>query len=327
MRRRTFASAVLACAVVSPLPSLAQTNRPRRVAALMATRADALNRQRLDPFLHGLRQLGWEEGRNITIEVHWGDGDAMRITALVQQLVSQQPDIILANGATVLAHLHAATSTLPVVFANTADPVEAGIVQSLARPGGNITGFTNFEQAMSPKWLEILKEIAPATARVVMLHNPENFAWRHALPLLRSVAPGLGIELIEAPVKGASEIRHILAAQSTRSDTGLLAYPEATTNSHRELIVGQANALRLPAIYAYREFCQIGGLISYGVDVLDIFRRSASYVDRILRGAAPADLPIQAPTNFQLVINLKTARALGIEVPPMLLARADEVIE
>ena len=328
MRRRQLIGGATVSLLGWPLVARAQqTTRPRRIAMVMGVRDDDVSRQRIKSFVDGLRQLGWEEGRNVGIDIHWADGDPQRIKALAQEVVEHSPDIVLANGVAAVARLKAATQRIPVVFASAADPVEAGLAESMARPGGNITGFTNFEHAISAKWLELMKEVAPRVVRVVLLYNPEHFAWRRAVPLMRSVAPRLGVELAEAPIANAHDIRQTIAAQAGRTDTGVLAFPEATTNSHRDLIVAEANANALPSIYAYREFCRAGGLVSYGVDVLDLFRRAAGYVDRILRGESPAELPIQAPTRFELVLNLKTAKALGLEVPMTLLVRADEVIE
>ncbi len=278
---------------------------------------------RLVALREGLQRLGWREGYNIRIDYRFAAGDPERARSSAVELVSLGPDVILANGTAILSALRQATQSIPIVFVLVPDPVGDGFVASLARPGGNLTGITNFEFPMGGKWVEFLKEMAPHLSHVALIFNPETAPYaRH---FLQSVAVGAEATLV--PVRNDSEIERALETVAGQSNSGLIIVPDLFTSGHRELIVALAARHRLPAIYPFRFFVAHGGLLSYGVDTLDLFRRSASFIDRILKGDKPNDLPVQAPTKFELVINLKTAKALGLEVPQLLLARADEVIE
>jgi putative ABC transport system substrate-binding protein len=278
-------------------------------------------------FLQGLQELGWTVGRNTQIEYRWAAGDANRIRRYATELVALAPDVILASGGFGVEPLQQATRTVPIVFVNVTDPVGAGFVDSLARPGGNATGFLLVEYGTSAKWLELLKQIAPRVTRVAVLRDPATASGTGQLGAIQSVAPSFGVELRPADVRDAGQIERTIAAFAREPNGGLIAIAGALANVHRDLIIGLAARHRLPAVYAYRHFVTGGGLISYGPDTIDQFRRAAGYVDRILKGEKPADLPVQAPTKYDLVINLKTAKAMGLTVPPSLLARADEVIE
>jgi putative ABC transport system substrate-binding protein len=266
-------------------------------------------------------------GRNAQIDIRWGMGDAERIRRSVTELVALAPDVILANTFPIVVALQQATRTVPIVFAGTIDPVGAGLVASLARPGGNTTGFSGFEYGMSVKWLELLKQIMPGMTRVAVLRDSLTAVGIGQLAAIQGVAPSFGVELSPLVVRDAGEVEPAIAAFARGSNGGLIVTIGTLAQAHRDLIITLAARHKLPAVYFQRQFATEGGLISYGPNLLDQHRRAAGYVDRILRGEKPADLPVQAPTKYELVINLTTARALGIEVPPPLLARADEVIE
>jgi putative ABC transport system substrate-binding protein len=274
-----------------------------------------------------LQQLGWTVGRNVRIDYRWAAGDAERIRRYAVELVALAPDVILAAGGAVVAPLLQATRTVPIVFAQTPDPVGAGFVASLARPGGNATGFTIFEFGISAKWLELLKQVAPAVTRVAVIRDPFIYEGMGQFGALQAVAPSFGVEVNPINVRDASEIEHAVSAFARASNGGLIVTGSALAVVHRDLIIAHAARHRLPAVYPVRFFATGGGLISYGPDSIDPYRRAAGYVDRILKGEKPADLPVQAPTKYELVVNLKTANTLGLNVPPTLLARADEVIE
>jgi putative tryptophan/tyrosine transport system substrate-binding protein len=300
----------------------------RRIAVLSSLAADDPETQaRHAAFLQGLQQWGWTSGRNVQIDYRWGAGDADRFRKYAAELVALAPDVILATGTPVTAALLQATRTVPIVFAMAPDPVANGFVASLAQPGGNVTGFTTFDYATSPKWLELLKEIAPHVKQVMVLRDPTIASGIGQLAAILGVASAFGVELRPIGVRDAGEIERAVTAFARSLNGGLIATAGSGTARHRDLIIALAARHRLPAIYFDRPFVATGGLISYGPDMNDQFRRAAGYVDRILKGEKPADLPVQAPTKYELVINLKTARALGLEVPPTLLARADEAIE
>jgi putative ABC transport system substrate-binding protein len=288
---------------------------------------DPEGRERMAAFLQSLQQLGWSDGRNVKIEYRWGANDAERIKKFAAELVTLAPDVILTGGSLSVAVVQQATRTVPVVFGNVIDPVGAGFVETLARPGGNITGFTVFEYGISPKWLELLKQIAPHVTRAAVLRDPTVASGIGQLGAIQGTAPSLGLELRPMDVRDASEIERAIAAFARTSNGGLIVTASAVATSHRDLIVKLAARHRLPAVYPARFFVTSGGLISYGPDRNDQYRGAASYVDRILKGEKPADLPVQAPTKYELAINLKTAKALGLTVPPTLLAQANEVIE
>jgi putative ABC transport system substrate-binding protein len=326
-RRREFIT-LIGGAALSPLAARAQQpERMRRIGVLMPTANDAEGQARIAAFQRGLAELGWIDGRNVRIDYRWSSADSERMRAFATDLVALAPDVILANGSTPVAALRGATSRIPIVFTQVADPVGSGLVENLARPGANITGFTNFEYAMAGKWLGALKEIAPRVTRVGVLSSPQNPNWRPFMRATETLSAVSGLALSMAPARDAGEIERALAALAGEPDTGLIVLPDPVTGVNREQIVALAAHHRLPAAYPFRFFTVAGGLLSYGIDPAAQFREAASYVDRILRGMRPGDLPVQAPTKFELVINLKTAKALGLTVPPTLLSVADEVIE
>jgi putative ABC transport system substrate-binding protein len=328
MRRREFITLIGSAAVV-PLVARAQPSESmRRVGVLMSTAADDREGQaRIAAFRQGLQKLGWTEGQNVRLDIRWGGGDADLDRRFAAELVALTPDVILATASSTVAALQGATRTVPVVFAHAVDPVAAGFVDSLARPGGNATGFVLFEYGISAKWLELLKEIAPSVTRAGVLPDPAMAAGTGQFGALQSVAPSFGVELSPVNVRDAGEIERVVTAFARSSNGGLIVTASPLATLHRDLIVALAARHKLCAVYNLRLFVTAGGLISYGSDVPDLLRRAAGYVDRILKGEKPADLPVQAPTKFEMVVNIKTARALGITVPPSLLARADEVIE
>ena len=298
----------------------------RRVGALIPLAADdpeALGR--ITAFVQGLQQLGWTDGRNVRIDARWAAGNADNFRKYAAELVALAPDAILATSTPAVLALQQATHTVPIVFVQVIDPVGAGMVASLARPGGNITGFMSFEYGMSGKWVELLKEIAPGVRRVAVLRDLTIGIAQFAA--IQAVAPSLGMELSVIGVRDADEIESAVTTFARSPNGGLIVTASTSAITHRELISTLAARHRLPAVYSFRYFVTAGGLISYGPDSIDPYRRAASYVDRILKGEKPADLPVQNPTKYELVINLKTAKALGLDVPPTLLARADEVIE
>ena len=299
----------------------------RRIGVLMNLAADDPDGQRrLTAFVQALQQLGWTDGSNVRIDYRWGAGDSDRFRQFAAELVALTPDVLLGGGIVVPA-LQQATRSVPIVFVGVPDPVGAGFVDSLARPGGNATGFTFYEYGISGKWLELLKEIAPRVTRVAVLRDAASPSGTGQLGALQSVAPSFGVELNPVSLREAADIGRAVTAFARESNRGLIVVGSTRAAVHRELIISLAARHRLPAVYPFRYFAAQGGLISYGPDPIDQYRRAADYVDRILKGEKPADLPVQAPTKYELVINLKTAKALGIVMPPSLLARADEVIE
>src|SRR5262245_24644657 len=300
----------------------------RRIGVLLpAAPDDAEFQSWVGAFLQGLAQLGWLTGRNVRVETRWTKFDAEQTRKYAAELVALAPDVILATGTSTVGPLLRLTRTVPIVFPLAADPVAAGLVQSLARPGGNATGFMSFEIGVSTKWLELLKEIAPGVKRAAVLRTLTTAAGPGQFGAIQAMAPSLGIELRPIDTDDAGEIEHAVGVFASEPNSGLIAATGGGVLQHRELIVALAARHHLPAIYAYRSHVMSGGLMSYALDNLDQYRRAAGYVDRILRGEKPADLPVQAPTKYELVINLKTAKTLGLEVPPTLLARANEVIE
>jgi ABC-type uncharacterized transport system substrate-binding protein len=329
LKRREFITLLGGTAATWPLAARAQQGeRMRRIGVLMNLAADDADGQaRMAAFLQGLAQLGWSEGRNLRIDTRWGEGDADRARRYAAELVALAPDVILASGGSVLAPLLQATRAVPIVFTIVADPVGAGFVNSLARPGGNITGFTGFDYSLSGKWLELLKQIAPGVTRAAVIRDPAIAAGIGQWGAIHTAAPAIGVEVSPVNVRDAGEIEHAVAAFARSANGGLIVTGSALAFVHRDLIVALAARHKLPAVYWDRAPVVSGGLISYAPDSIDQYRRAAGYVDRILKGEKPADLPVQAPTKYELVINLKTAKALGLDVPPMVLARADEVIE
>ena len=327
MKRRKFIT-LLGGAAAWPLTARAQQpNRMRRIGVFMNLASDdAEGQARNAAFLQGLQEAGWAVGRNVRIEYRWGAGDPELFRRYAAELVALAPDVILASGASMYA-LQQVTREVPIVFVQVPDPVGAGIVLSMARPGRNATGFTPFEYGVSAKWLELLKEIAPRVTRAAVVRDPAIPTGTGQLGAIQSVAPSFGVDLSPVDVRDVREIEGTVAAFARGSNGGLIVTASALAVVHREVIITLATRYKLPAVFFLRSFVTDGGLISYGPDSMDQFRRAAGYVDRILKGEKPADLPVQAPTKYELVINLKTAKALGLEVPPTLLARADEVIE
>ena len=331
MKRRAFIAALGAAAssVSWPLAARAQEREPmRRIGALMTLAADdAVAQARNAAFLQGLERSGWTVGRNLRIEYRWAAGNADDQRKHAAELVALAPDVILASGGSVVGPLLQETRTVPLVFTQTPDPVAAGFVTSLARPGGNATGFTQVEYGTGAKWLELLKQVAPRVTRAVVLRDPAIPEGIGQFAVIQSVAPSLGIEVSPVDIRDAGEIARAVTEFARSANGGLIVTSSGLANVHRDLIITLAARHRLPAVYSFRFFVSAGGLASYGSDSIDPHRSAAGYVDRILRGEKPSDLPVQAPTKYELVINLKTAKALGLTVPTSVLARADEVIE
>jgi putative ABC transport system substrate-binding protein len=328
MNRRACMAA-LGGAVVWPLAVRAQQGeRVRRIGVLTNLAADDPEAQaRIGAFLQGLQEFGWAVGRNVRIDYRWGGGNADRTRRSASELVALTPDVILTSGSTAVAPLLQVTRSVPIVFSQVPDPVGAGFVKTLARPGGNATGFITFEYGLSGKWLELLKLIAPSVTRAAVLRDATQSAGIGQWGAIQAVAPSLRVEVSPVNVNDPSEIERDVANFARSLNSGLIVSSSPSAFLHRDLIITLANRHQLPAVYYQRVFAADGGLISYGPDFVDQYRRAAGYVDRILKGEKPADLPVQAPTRYELVINLKTARALGLDIPATLLARADEVIE
>ena len=300
----------------------------RRIGVLVGSvETDLESQARVAAFERGLQTLGWIAGRNVHLDYRFGSADSELIQKYAAELVGMMPDVILANSPQVLRALSQRTSTIPIVFALIVDPVGEGFIKSLAQPGGNITGFTSFEYPLSGKWLELLKEIAPSVRQVLAINHSENVTGAGYLRALEGAGSATGVKLIAAQVRDAAEIEQAIATMARQSNGGLIMLPSALAQVNREMITKVTAQHRLPAVYPFRYFVATGGLMSYGVDTVDVFLRSASYIDRVLKGEKPAALAVQQPTKFELTINLKTAKALGLTVPPTLLARADEVIE
>jgi putative tryptophan/tyrosine transport system substrate-binding protein len=331
MKRREFITLLGSAAAAWPLAARAQQGEQmRRIGLLVGATGehDPQSQARIMAFRHGLEALGWIEGRNVRIDYRFAGGDDNQIQTYAAELVNSAPDLIVANSSPVVAALKRATHTVPIVFAVVSDPVGQGFVASMAHPTGNITGFTLIEFEMVGKWMELLKEMAPGIRRTTLLFNPVTAPYYPSfLRQLEAVSTTLATELVAAPVEDKADIEPAMAAVAREPNSGLITGADPFIFSNRALVMNLAERYQLPAIYQFRLFAAEGGLMSYGPDPNDIFRRSASYVDRILKGAKPADLPVQQPTKFELAINLKAAKALGLEIPPTLLARADEVIE
>jgi putative tryptophan/tyrosine transport system substrate-binding protein len=328
MARRDFITLLGGAVAAWPLAARAQqADRIRRIGVLVPQDQDSpVAQARVGALLQELRQLGWT-GRNARIDIHWAGTDAENIRKHAAELATLAPDVILANGSVVVAPLLQLTRTVPIVFVVVPDPVGAGFVDSLARPGGNATGFVQFEYGLSGKWLELLKELAPRVIRAAVLRDAAIPAGTGQFGAIQSVAPSVGVEVSPVNIRDAGEIERAVAAFARSANGGMIVTGSALAQLHRNLIITLAARHKLPAVYFERFFVTAGGLISYGPDLVDQYRRAAVYVDRILKGEKPADLPVQAPTKYELVINLKTAKALSLEIPPTLLARADEVIE
>jgi putative ABC transport system substrate-binding protein len=328
VRRREFIAG-LGGAAAWPLTAQAQQpDSVRHIGVLMTTAADdPAGQARIAAFLQGLQQLGWSVGRNVQIDTRWAAGDADRIRTYAAELVALAPDVVLATGSATVGPLLQATRTVPIVFAYVPDPVGAGFVDSLARPGGNATGFTPFEYSMSGKWLELLKEITPSLTRAAVIRDPAISTGLGQFAAIQAVASSVGVAVSAVNVRDTGEIDRAVTAFARSSNGGLIVTGSALAVLHSDLIIALAARHKLPAIYFERQFVPRGGLISYGPDIVDQYRRAAGYVDRILKGEKPADLPVQASSKYELTLNLKTAKALGLDVPHSLLARADEVIE
>ena len=328
MTRREFITLLGGAAAGWPIAARAQQREMRRIGVLMGLASDDPEGQaRLAAFAQGLQQSGWTVGQNVRVDYRWSGGNADNMRKYAAELVALAPDVILAHSSQAVAPLLQATRTVPIVFTAVTDPVGAGYVDSLARPGGNATGFLVWEYSIAGKWLELLKEIAPGVTRAAVLRESAIAAGPALFGVIQAAAPSLGVELRPVDVRDAGEIERAITAFAQGANGGLIVTGSPLAAVHRDLIVTLAARHKLPAVYFGRHFVTVGGLISYGPDFVDQHRRAAGYVDRILKGEKPADLPVQAPTKYELVINLKTAKALGLEIPPTLLARADEVIE
>jgi ABC-type uncharacterized transport system substrate-binding protein len=330
MRRRDFMTLVGGAATALPLAARAQSEEMRRICVLMGfAESDPAQKTLIAAFNDGLKELGWQEGRNIRIDYRWGAGDAEKIGIFARLFVQQRPDVIVGHTTPVVAALKTQTSRIPIVFIQVSDPIGSHFVSNFAHPGGNITGFTNLEASITAKLMELLKEIVPRISRVAVMFNPATSpeGGSYFLRPVEAAAPLLKIKLTAAPVHNPAEIDSVITALSHEPDAGLIVMPDIFIMAHRQQIIALAEQYRLPAVYAYRLFPASGGLVSYGTDLADLFRRSASYVDRILKGEQPANLPVQMPVKFELVVNLRTARTFGLDIPMSVQERADEVIE
>ncbi len=328
MRRREFIMLIGGAAAWPFAARAQQSERVPRIGVLMPyIESDREGQGNVSAFREGLQKLGWVEGRNIRIDIRWAALDAGTVQRFAEELVALQPKLILSTSTAATAALLQQTRTIPIVFANIGDPVGSGFVESFQRPGGNATGFIPMEGSVAGKWLELLKEIAPRVNRVAFLFNPAMAPFEHFLNPLRAAAKSIAVDVVAAPVRDNSELELAIAVQAREPNGGLVFMPDAFNLAHRKEITLLAARYRLPAVYPFRVFAEQGGLLSYGNDRIDNFRSAANYADRILKGEKPANLPVQAPTKYEMVINLKTAKALGLTVPPTLLTQADEVIE
>jgi putative ABC transport system substrate-binding protein len=328
MKRREFIT-LLGGAAAWPVAARAQQpGRMRRVGVFMRlSESDPVTKGYLATFAQGLAPLGWSQSRNLQLILRFSGGDDTRANAAAADLVRQNPEVVVSHGTETSRIMQQHTRTIPIVFTTVTDPVGSGLVESLARPGGNTTGFTNFEFSMAGKWLELLKEVAPAVKNIAILYNPKNAGMPGQLRAIALAAPALGLQVTEAKVSDSGDIERAINALAQTPNAGFLVLPENLVVSNRDLIVGMAARHRLPSVYSDRFNIKSGGLLSYGADTDDLYRRAASYIDRILRGEKPSDLPVQQPTKFELVVNLKTAKAMGLTIPEAFLLRADEVIE
>ena len=329
MRRRDFIAGLGGAAVMGPRGALGQQGeRVRRIGFLLSQSSDNEEaKQRLGAIRDGLQKLGWSEGRNLVIEARYANGSAQRMQALAAELVKAEPDVLFASATASLAALHNSTQSIPIVFAQVTDPVGAGFAKTLARPGGNITGFTQHDFSIGVKWLELLKELSPKTDHVGVIYDPQNPATAGYLSVIKIAAKKFEVQLSEHPVRDPAEIEVAIVSVATTPNSGLVILPGPVPSIHRAALITLANKLLLPAVYPFRYWTVAGGLAFYGIDNIELHRQAASYLDRIFKGEKPGDLPIQNATTFQLVINLKTAKLLGINPPNSVLARTDEVIE
>jgi putative ABC transport system substrate-binding protein len=328
MRRREFICFIGGAAAWPLVARAQQSPGLRRIGILLhGVQTDPLWQKRLAAFREELEGLGWLEDRNLHIELRYSANDYDRLPRLAHEIVALNPDVIFTNTTPAIKALQQETDTIPLIFVEVSDPIGAGVVASLARPGGNVSGFLFYEDSILGKWLGMLKEIAPHLTRAALLGNPKGFPYGYFLRTAGVIAPSLGIEVVPAPVANADEIEQSIQSFARVPNGGLLAPNDSTVEANRDLVIALAARHRLPAVYAFRDFVTAGGLMYYGTDLIAQFRRAASYVDRILRGAKPSDLPVEAPTKYETVVNLKAAKAIGLDVPPSLLVRADEVIE
>jgi putative ABC transport system substrate-binding protein len=330
MRRRDFIQGIAGSVAAWPLAARAQQpERVRRLGVLTSGpgEADAEGQARVRALRQGLSELGWVEARNLEIDYRWGAADAARMRIYAAELVTSNPDVIFAAPSFALAEVQRLTRTIPIVFAQISDPVGAGFVASLSHPGGNIAGFALYEFAVGAKWLELLKQIAPAMTRVIIIYDPTTPSATGFLPLIEAASRSFGVDVFTHSVHDSNEIERYINAFAAEPNGGLIAIPSSLISVKRDLIISLANQHHLPSVSAFRYYAASGGLASYGVDNVDLYRRAASYVDRILKGEKPADLPVQEATKFELVINQKAAKTLGLAIPQSLLASADEVIE
>jgi putative ABC transport system substrate-binding protein len=328
VRRRQFI-ALIGSAATWPRVARAQLpEQMRRIGILLhGVQTDPLWQKRLAAFREGLEGLGWLENRNVRIQLRYSANDYDRLPRLAHEIVALNPEVIFTNTTPAIKALQQETDTIPLIFVEVSDPIGAGVVASLARPGGNISGFLFYEDSILGKWLGMLKEIAPHLTRAALLGNPKGFPYGYFLRTAKIIAPSLGMEVVPAPVANADEIEQAIESFARVPNGGLLAPNDSTVEANRDLVIALAARHRLPAVYAFRDFVTAGGLMYYGTDLIAQFRRAASYIDRVLHGANPADLPVEAPTKYETVLNLRTAKALGFQVPSTLLVRADEVIE
>jgi putative ABC transport system substrate-binding protein len=328
MQRREFITLIGGAATAWPLAARAQSGPLRRIGVLVGlTEDDPQTKTRLAGFRQGLERRGWSEGRNLRIDYRFAAGSSDQYQLLAKELIALQPDAILAHSTPVAAALQRESREIPIVFVSVSDPIGSGLVASLARPGGNLTGALFYEESITGKWLAMLKEIAPRLARVALIANPKATAYDYFLRLAKATAQSLAIELVPSPVETAADIERAIVSFGRVPDGGLVLPPDNTTTTHRDLIIELAARHRLPTVYSASFFVEAGGLMSYGTDQVDMFRLAGSYVDRILRGDKPAELPVQAPTKYETAVNLKTAKELGLTVPPGLLVAADQVVE
>jgi len=328
MRRREFILFIGNAVAVWPVMARAQREPIRRIGVLMnIAENDPQSVVRVSALVRGLEELGWIVGRNVQIDYRWAAGDANLYRKYAPELVALAPDVIVVVGGTAVSELQRVTRTIPIVFVGTTDPVNRGLIASMARPGGNTTGFIEYEFGMSGKWLELVKQIAPSLSRVIVIRDPSESSGIGQLTAIQTLAPSFGVEVTPIDARDSKEIERAITTSARGPNVGLIVTLSGSAIGHRKLIIALAARLRLPAAYPASYFVKEGGLVSYGPDPIDPFRSGAIYVDRILKGEKPADLPVQAPTKYELAFNLKTAKALGLEVPPRLLASADEVIE
>src|SRR5215469_341381 len=329
MRRRAFIAHIGGATGAWPLIARAQQSAtPRRIGVLMSVAADdPRTKEQLAGLRDALARLGWVEGTTIHCDYRYAGGDPNQFSVLAKELIALHPEVIFAQSTPVTAALQRETRTIPIVFVEVSDPIGSGFIASLAHPGGNLTGIIQYETGIAGKWLAMLKEIAPNLARAALLANPKGTAYEYFLRNATAAASSLGIEIISSPVGNVADIEQSISSLAQQDNGGLLCPPETFITAHRDLVIALAAKHRLPAVYAWRYFVTDGGLMSYGIDLVDVYQQSASYIDRILRGANPADLPVQSPTRYETALNLKTAKALGFSVPASLLVRADEVIE